>query len=106
MDLLTLRSLTQDLASVTGAELAPGSRCGGNVPHVSVITRSPLIMAAAFGPDTLLTALARASDGALPLGAGQRGAGAAVAPGLSSVTHTGGAGIFLPLFSMLVLLSR
>lgn len=107
MDLLALRCLTQHLSSVTGAELAPGARSRRRaVPHVSVVAHRPLVVTAAFGPDTLLAALARASHSALPLLAGEGRAGATVALGLSSVAHTRGAGVLLPLLTVLVLLSR
>lgn len=109
VEALTLRPLTQHLAALTRAELTPRTwslHCLTAVPHVAMVTHHSLVVATAFEQDTLLAALAGASDRALTLGAGERGAGPAVAPGGSSVAHTGGAGVLLPLLTVLVLLSR
>lgn len=86
------------LTSLAGAELAARP-----VPHVSVVTQRPVIETGAPGRHALLTALAGPTCLGLTLGTGDVLAGVCVAARLSEVAHTCGAGILLPLFSMLVL---
>lgn len=96
----TLGVPADHLTSLAGAELAARP-----VPHVSMVTQRAVVETRALDRHAFLTALAGPAGLRLTLWTGDVWAGVCVTARLSTVTHTCGAGIFLPLFSMLVLFS-
>lgn len=94
----TLGPLTENLTPVTAAELAAGA-----VPHVSMVTHCALVQAASLGSGTFVTAATGSFHFGLTLVTGDGLTGVCVTFGLTPVTHTCGAGVLLPLLSMLML---
>lgn len=98
VDPSTLGPLAEHLAPVAGAELAPGG-----VPHVAVVTHGALIQAAPLGGGALVAAPPGPPHFGVALVAGEGPTGVGVASGLTSVAHTCGAGVLLPLLAVLIL---
>lgn len=93
----TLSPLAEDLTPVAGTELTARA-----VPHVSMVTHRALIEAASLGSRTFITAPSSTLHFGLTLVTGDGPTGVCVAFRLTPVTHTCGAGVLLPLLTVLV----
>lgn len=96
----TLSVLTEDLASLAGAELTARP-----VPHIAMVTDGALVQAVSLGGSALITALSCPLHFGLALFTSDRKTGVCVTARLALLTHACCAAVLLPLFSVLILFS-